>query len=113
MPVVRISAEYREGGHSHKDYKLVLLCGVNKEHRAMEGEWMGYAKSGALYYPFIFKAADRGEFFYGGDENYTEPTNLAAGPIELGRFFTVFSPERESPVWEATYEIVSLNAYVG
>lgn len=113
MQIVRILAAYRDGGYSHKDYKLVLMCGIDEQRRIVEGEWMGYAQNEALYYPFILKANESPEFFYGGEDNSSEPTNLSSDPIEVGRFFTVFSPKGEIESWEATYEIVSCHAYVG
>ena len=113
MQIVRVSAAYKEGGHSHQDYKLVLVCGIDKQRKVVAGEWMGYAQNGTIYYPFIFKANEPSEFLYGGEENYSEPTNLSRATIEAGALFTVFNPEDETPAWESTYEIVSFHAYVG
>lgn len=109
MRIIRVVAIFRDGGHSHKNYKLILVCGVGHNQRIADGEWMGYIQNESVYWPFILKNNE--SFFYGGEEHYTEPTNIGRSVIEKGQFFTIFSPPSESSSWQSTYEIVSCHPY--
>ena len=111
MNFVRVQAVLREGGHSHKNSKLVLLCAINVNRQLEDGEWTGYIKNELVRWPFILENGK--SCSYGGEEHYFEPTNLGLGPIEVGRFFTISSPPGEANVWESTYEITSCHVYHG
>lgn len=111
MNIVRVQAVFREGGHSHKNFKFFLLCGISTSHKIEEGEWMGYIKNESVLCPFILKNGE--SCFYGGEEHSYEPTNIGLDSIEVGRLFTISSPPSEVVPWEATYEITSCHAYQG
>ena len=109
MNIVRVVAVFRDGGHSNKNYSLVLLCGINESHQIEDGEWMGYIKNDDVFYPFILR--DGKSFFYGYEEHSFERTNIGQGSIEMGRFFTIWSQPGENEAEESTYEVVSCHVY--
>lgn len=109
MHIVRIVAEFRDGGHSHENYKFVLVCGIDANQHLVEGEWMGYIQNESILWPFILKNGN--SCFYGGEEHYAEPTNVGHGEIQAGRFFTLSNPPGEAMPWQSTYEIVSCHKY--
>ena len=109
MNIVRVVAVLRDGGRQNKNYKLILLCGINEAHQIEDGEWMGYTKNESFLNPFILK--DRKSLFYGGEYNYLEPTNILHRSIEVGQFFTITNPPEAIETWESTYEIVSCHSY--
>jgi hypothetical protein len=111
MNIVRVQAVFREGGHSYKTLKFVLLCGLSENLHIEDGEWMGYIKNESVFWPFILRNGQ--SCFYGGDEHSFEPTNIGLGLIEVGRLFTIFNPPGEAMPWEATYEITSCHTYKG
>lgn len=109
MRIVRVVAVFREGGHSHQNYKFVLICGIDANGRLIDGEWMGYIENDSVFWPFILKGGE--SCFYGGEEHCAEPTNLGRGDIQVGRCFTLSSPPAERTPSESTYELVSCHPY--
>jgi len=109
MNMVRVVAVFREGGHSQEKYRFVLVCGIDAARQLTDGEWMGYIQNESVFWPFILKNGD--SCFFGGEEHYTEPTNIGRGAIEAGRFFTLSSPPGASDTWQSTYEIVICHIY--
>lgn len=109
MRIVRVVAVFREGGHSHQNYKFVLICGIDANGRLIDGEWMGYIENDSVLWPFILKSGD--SCFFGGEEHYAEPTNFGLGDIKVGRYFTLASPPGELAPWESTYEVLSCYPY--
>lgn len=111
MNIVRVQAICREDGHTHKNFKFVLMCGIGASRQIEDGEWMGYVKNESVLWPFILKQGS--SCFYGGEEHSFEPTNIGLGSIEVGRLFTIFSQPGEVEPWESTYEIIRCYAYQG
>ena len=109
MRIVRLSAVFREGGCSHRNFRFVLVCGVDENCRISDGEWMGYIKNESIFWPFILKNSN--SCFYGGEEHYAEPTNIGDDEVKSGRFFTLSSPPGEPTPWQSTYEIVTCHPY--
>jgi hypothetical protein len=109
MRIVRVVAAFREGGHSHKNYRFVLVCGIDANQHLTDGEWMAYIQNESIFWPFILKNGD--SCFYGGEEHYAEPTNIGCSEVEVGRFFTLSSPPGEPKPRQSTYEIVSCHPH--
>lgn len=49
MPIVRIVAVSKEGGHTYKNYRIVLVCHINQNNRISEGEWFGLHNESVSY----------------------------------------------------------------
>lgn len=109
MYIARIVAVFREGGHSHKNFRFVLVCGIDSNQRLTDGEWMGYIQNQSILWPFILTNGD--SCFYGGEDHYAEQTNVRQGEIQVGRFFTLSSQPGEATAWQSTYEIISCHTY--
>ena len=110
MNIIRIVAVCREGGKSLSEHRIIAVCGIDESDTTAPGEWMGYAKSGSIIYPFVF-SPETSELKYGHDENYTERTNFGKQKIVVGNYFTVLSPAGDPEEWESTYEILSVHKY--
>ena len=108
MRIVRIVAEYKEGGNRLSGYKFFLVCGLNEDRRVVSGEWIGYMKNESVYYPFIFK---NDTCFYGGDEQTYEPINISSKRIVAGEMFTISNQPGSEEEWEAVYEITHCHEY--
>ncbi len=107
MRVVRIVAEWRKDGHRESAYKFCFVCGLNTEALIVDGEWMGYIKEDKTYWPFILRNGNA--CFYGGNEPWSERTNIGQRPMRVGEMFTVDAPEPgEGPY---TYEVTSCHLY--
>jgi hypothetical protein len=106
---VRVLAVARDGGHTYDNYSIVLLCALDDSGHIANGEWFGYVKNEAVIYPFVLQRGER--FWYGGEEQYFEPTNIGKRPIAVGSYFTVFSSPTEEEKWENIYEIKSCHAF--
>lgn len=111
MPIARIVAIYKEGGHAYKEYKIVLVCKINEDGRISDGEWFGCVKSNAVIYPFVLQNGDR--FLYGYEENTFEPTNIGSRTIAEGEYFTVISAPNTNEESEGVYQITSVHRYEG
>jgi hypothetical protein len=109
MRICRVVAVYREGGHAHENYKCVFICGITDSLQMESGEWFGYCQNEKELSPFVLK--DGTSCFYGGEEHYSEPTNIGTKSITPGSMFTISSPPGSEETWNATYEIVSCHSY--
>lgn len=111
MKLVRVTAEYREGSHRHRDYRIVVLCGIDQAHRLAQGEWFGYVRNEDIFYPFVLRRGT--EFFYGGDEHWAEPTNIGEREIEVGEHFTLFNSPHDTERFEAVYVVTNVHPVTG
>jgi hypothetical protein len=106
MPIVRVVAVSKEQGVTYKDFKVVLLCGVDDQRRITDGEWFGYVKNESVVHPFLLVRGER--FMYGGEEHSFEQTNIGTKSLEIGSQFTLVSSDGEHP-----YEITSVYVVEG
>ena len=111
MNLVRITAEYKEGGHAYSDYRIVILCGVNQDHQLAEGEWFGYVRNEKIFYPFVLRHGK--ELFYGGDEPWAEPTNIGQREIAVGTHFTLSNSPDDTEVFDAVYAVTNIHPVTG
>lgn len=111
MPIVRIVAVSKEGGHSYKDYKIVLVCQINEVGRISEGEWFGCVQFESVSYPFVLQNGNK--LFYGYEEHTFEPTNIGSRTIAAGEYFTVSSAQNTDDKSEGVYQITSVHRYEG
>lgn len=109
MPIVRIVAVSKEGGHTYKDYRIMLVCHINQNKRISEGEWFGCFKFDSVSYPFVLQSGNR--LFYGHKENTFEPTNIGSRTIVEGEYFTVSSAPNTNDESEGVYQITSVHQY--
>lgn len=111
MPIVRVVAVSKEGGHLYKDYKIMLVCQINDDGRIAEGEWFGCVKFESISYPFVLQNGNR--LFYGYEENTYEPTNIGSRLIAEGEYFTVSSAPNTNDESEGVYQITHVHRYDG
>lgn len=109
MPIVRIVAVSKEGGHAYEDYKIVLVCQINEDRRISEGEWFGCVESEAVSYPFVLQNGDK--LFYGYEKNAFESTNIGKRTIAKGEYFTLTSKPNTNDDSEGVYQITSVHTY--
>lgn len=111
MPVVRVIAVSKEGGHAYKDHKVVVLCQINERSRISDGEWFGFVKNETISYPFVLQKGER--LFYGYDEHSYELTNIGTRTIAAGEYFTIRSAPGSKEEAESVYEITSVHRLEG
>ena len=111
MPIVRIVAISKEGGHAYKDYKIVLVCQINENGHISDGEWFGCVYFESVSYPFVLQNGSR--LFYGYEKNEFEPTNIGSRTIAEGEYFTVSSAPNTNDDSEGIYQITSIHRYEG
>jgi hypothetical protein len=111
MSLVRITAEYKEGGHSYNNYRIVILCGITADNRIAEGEWFGYVRNESVFHPFVLRLGK--EFFYGGEETWIEPTNIGQRDIKVGEYFTLSNSPHDAEKFEAIYAINNIHPVAG
>lgn len=108
MGFCRVIAASKEGGIVENNYKFAILCMVSESGKIEPGEWFGYAQNENIIYPFVLKEnGPRFICFYGGEEHYSESTNIEDKLIEMGALFTIFSKEAV----ESIYQIISIHRY--
>ncbi|EKP0306423.1 hypothetical protein [Aeromonas sp. 102P] len=90
MKLCRIIARYKDDqGSTDASEAIVLQCGLDETgHIMTKREWMGYVRSGDVYWPLILRR-DGSEFFYGGEEHSAEETNIFSKKIEENTYFTL------------------------
>lgn len=103
MRFVRITANYQGGGHVDADYRIVIQCVIDDNSRIADGEWMGYSRCEQTTYPFVLRR--HRELFYGGEEPFSERTNLEDRDIVIGEYFTVLNDPEE------VYQIVHIHDF--
>ncbi len=111
MRLVRVTAEYREGGVSHRDYRIVFICGISPDNRMVEAEWFGYVRNESIIYPFVLRRGK--EIFYGGEEHSAEPTNIGVREIKAGECFTLSSPAHDIEKIDSVYTITNVHQLDG
>lgn len=111
MNLARITAEYKEGGHGYSDYRIVILCGINEDHRLAQGEWFGYVRNEQIFYPFVLRNGK--EFFYGGDKHWAEPTNIGQREMKVGTYFTLSNSPDDDKTFEAVYTVINIHPVTG
>lgn len=109
--LVRVTAEYKEGGHRYSDYCIVVLCGIDQERRLAPGEWFGYVRNEKLLYPFVLRLGK--EFFYGGDDPWAEPTNIGQHEIKVGTHFTLSNSPDDTEIFDAVYAVTNIHPIAG
>lgn len=82
--------------------RVVLLCGLDSEHRLVDGEWMGYCVDRTGRAPFVLTAAG---FEY---EGYTEAHNFGKRPIIQSELFTIANQGESEG---STYRVRSVTFY--
>lgn len=108
MPIARVVAVYKEGGHACKEYKVILVCQIGDNNKIADGEWFGYFKYDGITYPFVLRG-DR--FDYGYEDESFELTNIGWRTIVEGEYFTVTSYPGTSDEAEGTYQIIGVHCY--
>lgn len=111
MRIGRVTAAARVGGAIERDFKFVLLCGLEGGDLIADGEWMGYVRSPWAIYPFVLKKEGRADVIYEGNEDVRNPTNLGQRPMARGALFTFLPPEDDPQVQEIVFEVVSCHVY--
>jgi hypothetical protein len=106
--MLRVIAILKQGGHTYKDNKIVLLCHVNEQCHISDGEWFGYVRNESVHNPFILQEGKR--FFYGDVEHSFQPTNIGSRPIVVGSYFTLRNSPSDTEISEIIYEITSTHA---
>jgi hypothetical protein len=95
MDIYRVVAVNRECGNNYN-----FLCGITDSGELEDGEWFGYYAEKDIVYPFVLKYGEY--FFYGGDGDHFEATNIGSNIIKKNELFTVYSTEGLDVIYEIT-----------
>lgn len=79
MKILRIVAHYVQNGVEDKDFKFIILCGVDESWKIVEADWFGCHKDHNDISPFLFNGKDK--FIYSSNE--FNITNLGEKTIKL------------------------------
>lgn len=117
IKIVRVACVMRHGGTAQRDYKSVFLCGLDSEHRIIDGEWLGYMRSPIATYPFVLEkeGSDVRLAFEGGEDDKSS-TTAGRVPMQPGELFTVFGSvehDDEESWYSRSCLVIATNSFKG